>query len=449
MKAKKMMVSLFLCAGMILSTAACAGGSSTAGSGASSAPAASSAVSSAASSEQAAGGPVTVSMWHSMGGKNAKILSSVIDAYNKSQSKIKVVAEFQGDYYASIAKAQAAIAAGNAPDILQTGSGQVCILNKEEGVLEDLVPYMKKADMKVSDFIPAFLTGMGFAESPEKLTAFPMGCSTPVLYANMDLLKSINAQVPTSWDEMRAVSQKLIKAGKVQYGFTIPHDPWYFWMIVGQMGGSAFNPEGKALGCLEDKTGIKAMTLYQDMCKEKTMMFGPVTDSATVCRQTFLDGKSAFFVNSCADLGGVTSSAKFKFTVNFVPKGVKNSVPTGGNSLTMLAASKHKDEAWDFIHWMYTNESGVATFVTQSGYLPSMRSMAEMPIVKDKFAKEPNYKVAFDQLQYGNNEHMKVQKSGDTANSISAMMEATLYDSEDVTKQMNTLNDQVKDILAD
>lgn len=134
-------------------------------------------------SAQAADEKVTVNFWHSMGGDNEKILQSVVDTYNASQDKIEVVPEYQGNYYDSIAKVQTAIGAGNGPDILQTGSGQISILAKEDGVLENLVPYMQQSDMK-NDFYEGFITGMSFepATTDETLLGFPMGCSTPVMY---------------------------------------------------------------------------------------------------------------------------------------------------------------------------------------------------------------------------------------------------------------------------
>lgn len=39
--------------------------------------------------------------------------------------------------------------------------------------------------------------------------------------------------------------------------------------------------------------------------------------------------------------------------------------------------------------------------------------------------------------------------NGDIANLITAMMEATLYDFEDVTEQMNTMNEEAKATLTD
>lgn len=47
-------------------------------------------------------------------------------------------------------------------------------------------------------------------------------------------MKEEGLEVPTTWDEMTEVAKKLIDDGKVEYGFALPHDPWYFWMFMAQ-----------------------------------------------------------------------------------------------------------------------------------------------------------------------------------------------------------------------
>ena len=401
--------------------------------------------------EAASGDQQQVSFWHSMGGKNGDLLQSIVDNYNASQDKIKVTAEYQGDYYSAIAKAQNAIAAGNGPDILQTGSGQVSILAKEEGVLENLVPYMEKSGMEFSDFNPTFITGMSLDPTKtDSLVAFPMGCSTPVLYCNMDLMEKAGASVPVTWDELSDIAKKMIADGTVEYGFTIPHDPWYFWMFVAQNDTKVFSEDGLKLACVDDGTGIEAIQKVQDMCKDKVMYFGPVSDSDSTCRGMFLEGKSAFYVSSIAQLGNIDSNAEFKYSVQYVPKLKVNAVPSGGNTLTMLASSKNKDAAWEFLHWLYTDNGGVATFAAETGYLPCSQSISQMPAIKEKWASNPNCEVAYNQLEYGNNDHMVMQpNNGDIANNVSAMMEACFYDFEDVDEQMKILKEEAEDILAD
>ena len=102
------------------------------------------------------------------------------------------------------------------------------------------------------------------------------------------------------------------------------------------------------------------------------------------------------------------------------------------------------------MHWRYTEIDGGATFAANTGYLPPSKTIAEQPIIKEKRASNPNYEVAYNQLEHGNNSHMVMQpNNGDVANNITAVMEACFYDFEDVTERMTVLKEEVEDILID
>ena len=329
-------------------------------------------------------GKVTVNFWHSMGGDNEALLQSVVDAYNASQDKVEVVAEYQGNYYDSIAKVQTAIGAGIGME---------------------------------NDFYEGFITGMSFDPSTtdETLLGFPMGCSTPVMYCNDGLLAENGLAVPTTWDEMIQTAKTLIDQGKVEYGFALPHDPWYFWMFMAQKGTHCFSEDGLSFACVEDGTGIEMWQKVQDMVKDKVMYFGPAQDDN--CTALFSEGKAAFVINSIGGLNGIQNAVDFDFSVQFVPKEEVNAVPTGGNTLCMLGSSEVKDAAWDFLHWMYTDNGGVATYSASIGYLPCSETIAEMDAI--------------------------------VVNLVTAMMEATLYDFEDVAEQMQIMNEEAVAVLED
>lgn len=83
-------------------------------------------------------GRTVINFWHSMSGANEEYLNTMIDTYNQSQDKYKVVGTFQGDYYSSAAKVVTDIANGTGPDLIQMGSGQVVILSQDD-VTENLL----------------------------------------------------------------------------------------------------------------------------------------------------------------------------------------------------------------------------------------------------------------------------------------------------------------------
>ena len=95
----------------------------------------------------------------------------------------------------------------------------------------------------------------------------------------------------------------------------------------------------------------------------------------------------------------------------------------------------------------------VAGVIGKGGAMDMMKAQeymrTQMDAIKEK-RQDANYQKAFEQLDYADNQHMVSQpNNGDIANLITAMMEATLYDFEDVTEQMNTMNDEAKATLAD
>ncbi|MEG0900886.1 MAG: hypothetical protein RSG96_02100 [Clostridia bacterium] len=99
-----------------------------------------------------------IQFWHSMGGKNGEAIVKMVETFNASQDKIEVVATFQGDYYTSIANAITAIASGNSPDIIQSGSDQVRLLSDEEGVVANMFDFMSKEEgVWYEDFNPGFI----------------------------------------------------------------------------------------------------------------------------------------------------------------------------------------------------------------------------------------------------------------------------------------------------
>ena len=72
-----------------------------------------------------------------------------------------------------------------------------------------------------------------------------------------------------------------------------------------------------------------------------------------------------------------------------------------------------------------------------------------MDAIQEK-RQDPNYQKAFEELDYADNDHMVRQpNNGDITSYVTAMMEATLYDFEDVTEQMTIMNEEVTSALAD
>ena len=386
---------------------------------------------------------MTLQFWHAWSGGNAEKLEKAVAAFNASHDDIEVVATNQGaDYWEVYSKALTAISAGETPDLLMIGTDNVGPY-VEGGLLEDLVPYMTPEEK--DDLVPAF-TDTYWGDNGE-LWVLSWGRSCPVLFVNQDMLDEAGLKVPTTWDEVDEVSQKLIASGATNYGYSMPYDSWYFIMIVPQMGGTLFNEDLTALGCVEDGTLAKGLQMYQDQVKNKTLYFGPTQSSNDTCRSLFLNGECAMFMTSCSNLAAVNENAGFKYTVNPVPTGERKVVNTGGCTFGMLSGSEHKKEAWEFMQWYMTAEEGGASIAAGIGYIPWTKSMSETQVIKDAWAKMPEAKNAYQQILDCGEDSGRTIKTGEFTSDFMASLEAVLYDLDDVNAVVEELDQEVKAAL--
>lgn len=403
-----------------------------------------------AADQAASGEKVRVEFWHCMDGTKNDLIEQMCNDFNESHPDIEIIPTYQGGYWEAAAKAQAAVAAGDSPDILQMGADHVCIFAQEEGLLADLKPYFEKSDKSTEDLVPAFSWDY-FVN--DKLVALPFGRSTPVLYVNNDILKEVGKKIPTTWEEWQdtcqAIVQKNDNSEYLRYGMTMPYDTWTWFMIVAQAGGQFINDERTGLGCLEDNTMYNGFKFWQDMGKDGALYFGPVTDSDATCRQLFLEGKSGMYLASVANLKTIQDNAAFDMELAWIPQGVERMVPTGGCSIVMMESSPNKDAAWEFLNWILEDPKGGASFCINTGYLPYTYSMIESEEYKKLWEENPDAKTAFDQLEFASDKGHRVPQGGAIMTDLQTAIQAIMYDNEDVQEQVDILASAVADIMQE
>ena len=217
-----------------------------------------------AAGTQASGEKKTVQFWHCMSGTNGDLINQMVSDFNSSQNEVEVVATFQGSYAEAAAKAEQAIFAGNAPDILQVAQDNVGRL-AVNGAFADLLPHMQKDGMDDKDFVDAFVND---AYYEGKLVVIPFGRSAQILHINKTVLDEMGCEIPTTWDELKEVANKctIVENGETKrYGLSVPFDQWEFFALIQQAGGKFFNEDQTGLGCLDDGTAKEAFSFMKDL----------------------------------------------------------------------------------------------------------------------------------------------------------------------------------------
>jgi sn-glycerol 3-phosphate transport system substrate-binding protein len=435
---KKKFGSMLLAAVMLTSIVAGCSSNSEKGAEGSAAPSAS------AKAPEQTKGKVTIQFWHSLGGKTGEYMQAMIDRFNSSHPNIEVVGTFQGSYDETATKLQQSVAAKTAPDVSMLERAYVQQF-AEADVLEDLTSYMKTSKLSTDDFVAGL---MGHSTFNKKLVSLPLNRSTPIFYINKDMLDEKGLAVPTTWDELKKVANALvIKEGNEykRYGLTMVHDSWYPIAFITQAGGKFFNDDATSLGFLDNGIGNKVFSFLKDMQSTGALYYPPSQNSGSVANQMFTDGKVGMMFQSTGVMGSLTN-VKFKMVTAFMPKDKVNAEPTGGANVVVMSTSKEKQAAWEFVNWVETDPQGGQQFIIDTGYLPFTKKMAASKEVQDLWAKDPNRKVAYDQLQYAVDTNKSVVWP-DVMKEFHNAMQAIMYDSKDINSTLDTFKKEAERIL--
>lgn len=152
----------------------------------------------AAQAEQKPEGPIKIVYWRSLTGVAGDSQDEIVRRFNESRSDIIVEAQFQGAYAEILQKLQAALAAGEVPDLVLLDSPHLQIFAKD-GVLVNLDDFVKKekADF-LKDYIPGLLADGYYQGS---LYALPVLRSTPAFVCQRRHARS-SRTTPTSSGDM-------------------------------------------------------------------------------------------------------------------------------------------------------------------------------------------------------------------------------------------------------
>lgn len=390
-------------------------------------------------------GKTTVQFWHALSGTNGELVDQLVADFNSSQDAVEVVATFQGSYAEAAAKAEQAIYAGNAPDILLVAQDNVGRL-ATNGVFADLLPFMQKDGIDDKDFVEAFVQDAYYDGA---LVDVPFGRSAQILHINKSILDEMGCAVPTTWDELKEVALKctVVEGGETkQYGLAIPFDQWQLFALVQQAGGHFFNEDVTGLGCVEDGTAKEAFTFLRELQDAGALYYADPANDQT--GSLFTSGSAAMMINSS---GGITSNTanigdSFEYVVSPLVKGKIASMPTGGCGFGILAASQNQEAAWEFVKWYIQDEKGGLAFVLGSGYLPFTKTMAESSAIQELWGRNENYKIAYEALADGDDSY-RIANLTPVITEFRTCIQAIMLDKQDIDESLATFSDSVDVIL--
>ena len=357
--------------------------------------------------------PVEITFWHSMTRANETTLQKLTNAFNSSQSDVKVNLVNQIDYVQTFTKYKSGLASGDLPDIVQLQETEQQQMINTQTVLPAGV--CAKADKySFSDFLPRIVS---YFTVQGTQYAMPFNNSGPVLYYNKKAFTAAGLDAekpPTTLDEMRSAAEKL-KTNGVAAPLGLKTEPGYFehWRAMADklyVNNSNGRKAHATKTGFNDATGREIFSWMSGMVKD-----GLATTNADLGTGNFdnllgiRSGSHAMAIDTSAALGTISSVLSAGNDPN-IELGVapmpgpshKGGVLVSGGALYMVNKSKPEKRAaaWQYLKFLDEPEN-MTTWAIGTGYLPIRKSSAASSEMTTYWAQNPTYKVAYDQLLSG------------------------------------------------
>ena len=160
--------------------------------------------------------PIKIYFWHSMSAQPGMALQVIIDGFNQSQQKYKVIGVYKGNYNEALTALVAAFRAKQQPATAQVFEIGTATMMASAGAIVPVYQLMQNNGYPLNPkiFLPAIAAY--YSDSDGQLMSMPFNASAPVLYYNKQAFIKAGLdpnQPPSTWPLLAADGEKLLKAG--------------------------------------------------------------------------------------------------------------------------------------------------------------------------------------------------------------------------------------------
>lgn len=338
--------------------------------------------------------PVTVEFWHSMSGAFTETIGEIVNDFNNTigaEKGITVNAVYQGGYDDVKAKTVASIKAGNSPEIVQ-GTVNNIMEYIQSGYVQPLDDYIFNEEIGIENFDDIYEVYRKENSSyvdDGKYYSLPFAKSTDLLFYNKTLFEENGLTVPTTWDELQTVSEKITEImGKP--ALSIDNLPNYLITYLFQKGADYTGSNGEIL--FNNETSLEAINLLKDNIDKGVWR---IAGEDKYSSAPFLAGHTFMYIGSSAGEGFLNED-NFEWAAATAPQfDVENpKYIQQGSNIAVLNQNNTSEEvfgAYEFVKYLCSEEVTLK-WATETGYLPLRESVANSVEFTD-FIKETNSKT--------------------------------------------------------
>ena len=313
----------------------------------------------------------TVTIWIQ---GDAKSWPAAVDRANKlfnsKYPNVKVDIQYQtwGD---SLKKLDAALVAGNPPDVFEFGNTQV-LKYSAAGALKDLTGSKSQFAYSTN-----WLKGLEEAGTYEgKLYAVPYYAGSRAVMYRTDLFANLKIKTPRTYDQFLAAADKLMAANSSNSKFSAVYMPGKYWyaamgFVYDSKGAIAVKEAGKWKGSLDSAAAIEGLKRWKNLVDKYSKADKSGDEGGQW--EVFAGGNVAISYSKGWETCCISPQKGAFFTMPSVRDGEFMPAFLGGSNLAVPAKAKNAE--WG-MYWIKSFTSGVAMReIVKVGNLPNNTSM--------------------------------------------------------------------------
>lgn len=316
--------------------------------------------------------PVTLTVWESTGGPD-EFIKQAGEAFTQQYPNITIeyVNVELGDTTTQIALDGPA---GVGPDVFAAPHDKLGELVSGGHVLGT-----KDADKVAQTALSACTSALTYDGT---MYGYPVSAETYTLFYNKDLIAE--AEVPATWDDLRAFSEKFNAEHNNQYGFMMDVENGYYTIIfTTSEDNRLFGTDGTDTSNtnINSEASVEGMKFFQSL---RSALDIPSADLTTAtCDAAFSSGNVALYITGLWNVA-TFESAGLNFGVAPLPSLPGNDTPaasfSGTRAMFVSAYTDHPEESALFSEFLMSEEMQKLRF-DLTGSLPSINVEVESPYI--------------------------------------------------------------------
>jgi multiple sugar transport system substrate-binding protein/sn-glycerol 3-phosphate transport system substrate-binding protein len=326
---------------------------------------------------------ITIVYWHQWSQWNQNLLQAMLGDFNRTNPYgITAKAEPASTSYSGLYnKVNAAILAGQPPELSVAFQGQVALYRSKDVVI-DFTPFIQSkryglSQADLDDFFPVMLEGDTNPYYAGERLGLPIQRSMDVLYYNADWLKRLGYTAPPQdWRQFEEIACRASDRSKNKFGWAFHHDATNWVTFVFAHGGRILSEDGQAYVFNSD-AGVDAVKMIQHMFEKGCAVEVPTNDNFGE-ETRFAQGEALFVFASSASLpfyaDAVNKAGKFKWDIAMPPNSGKPAITLYGPSVSLHKTTPEKElAAWLVVKFL-SEKSQTTQWSVETGYLPIRNS---------------------------------------------------------------------------